>query len=167
MQNYKLLIKHILGLLFILFLGGCSVLPYEDEYACRISDNYGKCMSIKQSYNGASAPDLAPGENHRLTTKQAKAGKKDSTISMSSRDAYLDRYYEEVAGLIHAPETPVVKPSKTIRTLILSYSGSAQKRTLYMPRFVYSIVEESEFVLTQFYKTPEQDADIFVPGRSQ
>lgn len=167
MQLFNRLVRYAAFATTCLAFSGCSILPYENDYSCRITDNYGKCMSIKQSYDGAAAPDLIPGENHRLATKENASSKKDKAIIGSSRDIYLDGYYNEMAQLIHAPETPLVKPPKTLRTLILSYSGSVQKKTLFMPRFVYSIVDEPEFVLTQFYKTPEQDAGIFIPRSQQ
>lgn len=167
MQRFNNLVRRVTFATTVVVFTGCSILPYEDDYSCRITDNYGKCMSIKQSYDGASAPALVPGENHRLAAKKTGSTKNNKTVVGTSRDIYLDGYYDEMAQLIHQPETPLVKPPKTLRTLILSYSGSVQKKTLFMPRFVYSIVEEPEFVLTQFYKTPEQDAEIFVPRSQQ
>lgn len=165
--------KLTITLIFILFLAGCSVLPYENDYSCRLEDNYGKCMSIQESYDGGKAGDqnlrLIPGERVDLN-KKSKKKKGDKHIFVpqpSSEQMYVDELYREMALLIREPETPIIKAPKEMRTLILSYSGQKNKKTLYMPRYVYTIVEDAEFVIKQYFKTPERDAHIIEPKRAQ
>lgn len=151
-------------LLVTFFVSGCSIMPYENDYSCRIKDNFGKCMSIQQSYDGSKGQDLEPGTHNRISINGEKRNSRSSkSVATSSQDEYLQSLYSEMADLIHQPETPMVKPAKTIRTLILSYSGTTDKKTLYMPRFVYSIVDDAEFILNQYYRTPERDANMISP----
>lgn len=34
-------------------LSGCSIFPYEEEFACKMKDNLGKCQSMQASYDEA------------------------------------------------------------------------------------------------------------------
>lgn len=165
--------KLTITLVLISFLAACSVLPYENDYSCRLEDNYGKCMSIQESYDGSKANDpdlrLVPGERVDLHNKKnRKKGDKYAYVpQQTSEQMYVDELYREMALLIRDPETPIIKAPKEMRTLILSYSGQKNKKTLYMPRYVYTIVEDAEFVIKQYFKTPERDAHIIEPKRAK
>lgn len=155
----------------VLLVSACSILPYENDYSCRLEDNYGKCMSIKESYEGGKAnnPDLqlVPGKRVDLNkTRRKKNGDISAHATQpSSEQMYIDELYREMSLLIREPETPIIKAPKEMRTLILSYAGPKNKKTLYMPRYVYSIVEDAEFVIKQYFKTPERDAQLIEPKR--
>jgi conjugal transfer pilus assembly protein TraV len=149
----------------------CSVLPYENDYSCRLEDNYGKCMSIQDSYDGGKGNDadlkLVPGERVDLNRKhkKKKGAKYGYVPQLTSEEMYINELYREMSLLIREPETPIIKAPKEMRTLILSYSGQKNKKTLYMPRYVYTIIEDAEFVIKQYFKTPERDAHIIEPKR--
>lgn len=166
--------KRLITILLITMISGCSILPYENDYSCRLEDNYGKCMSIQESYDGGNSSNndlrLIPGERVDMDKKKRKRKKGDKytyTPQMTSEQMYIDALYKEMSLLIREPETPIIKAPKEMRTLILSYSGSKNKKTLYMPRYVYTIVEDAEFVIKQYFKTPERDAHIIEPKREK
>ncbi|KAB0981071.1 type IV conjugative transfer system protein TraV, partial [Cronobacter sakazakii] len=45
-----------IALLFIgsTFLTGCSLLPYHNDFACKLEDGYGKCISSDAAYEEAT-----------------------------------------------------------------------------------------------------------------
>lgn len=59
-------------------------------------------------------------------------------------DLYREMQYREMAGLIEAPVTPLVKAPTVLRTLVVSYTA---ERTLFMPRYVYYFADEARFVM--------------------
>lgn len=60
----------------------------------------------------------------------------------------------------------MVKPAKTVRTLILSYSPSTDRRVAYMPRYVYSMLEDSSFVMTDYQlRRPDDQLPAFLMGQ--
>ena len=63
--------------------------------------------------------------------------------------------------LIDQPITPMLSQPKTVRTLIISYSPSSQRDRLYMPRYVFSIIENSQFVLGEYLNKKESFFNFF------
>ena len=137
--------------LAILALSGCSLLPYQNEFSCRKTDDFGKCISVDEAYKEA-----VTGESEHPTLQPKKSkwrffGKRDEQAPEAPERAsdlaysqYRSQVYREMATLIEAPRTPMLKPAKTIRTLILNYSPDSQNKVFYMPRYVYSIIDDPE-----------------------
>ena len=164
---------------------GCSILPYEDEFSCRKTDDYGKCISVEEAYEEAvtgisKSPTLIPvseqsndaEERHRHDAKrssetQGKASAAEPSAHVpiapspinpaTAYTNYKASVYNELTTLIDAPRTPMLKPVTTIRTLILSYSENNNNKVIYMPRYVYSIVDEPRWVLTERLNRPVED----------
>jgi len=171
--------RSITLLLMITAISGCGILPYENNYSCRLKDNFGKCMSIQESYDGKydsnDERQLVPGKRVNMnnskwkkrkksvSNKNARANKETIASEMTSEQMYIDSLYKEMTHLIREPETPIIKAPKEMRTLILSYVGDGNKNTLYMPRYVYTIVDQAQFVIRQYFKTPERDALMVSP----
>lgn len=157
--------KKLLTAALVLACAGCSWLPYEEDFACSRNTTYGKCVSVEGAY-----AEAVTGESHGdVITKDgvqpAKKDKKDKKaraqqeaeelglVTQSEQVVYEDyrtKLYTQLRDLISEPQTPMVKPPKEDRTLILSYSPNGDHRRLYMPRYVYSIYEEAEFVMGQY-----------------
>lgn len=156
-------------ILATLFLSGCSVLPYDNDFACKLKDDWGKCINSLDAYEEAvtgTDKGRALGEDGVAEGKEGEASASNAEASTAAKPAqnseyenYRARVYNQLSAMIDEPETPMVKPPKTIRTLILSYSPSSDRRVAYMPRYVYSMVEDSAFVLTD-YKLQRQDEQI-------
>lgn len=151
-------IKSLLLLLVLSVLAGCSVLPYEEDFACSRNSTYGKCTNVEGAYNEAItgvSSGATIGKDGVMKEKK-KSNKKIKTAddSMISEGAAYSNYrsemYTQLSKLVAAPETPIVKKAVETRTLIMSYSPNARKDRLYMPRFVYSIHQPAEFVIGQY-----------------
>lgn len=154
-------IKIICSSVVLTALSGCSILPYENTFSCRIKDNFGKCMSVDDAYEEAVTgvskhPTIGSEEKQKKETGGNDGSEKNegdpiqSIDSATAYDSYKAQVYQELSSLVQAPKTPMLRPTKTIRTWILSYADSDDKKTLYMPRFVYSIIDDPEWVLGDY-----------------
>lgn len=118
-------------------LTGCSILPYHNDFACKLEDGYGKCISSDDAYTEATTgSDMG----HAITedgvqNDPKESAAKNAAVADTSRapatpayTSYRDRVYEQTAKLIDAPQTPVVRQPTVVRTLILSYSPGLMNR---------------------------------------
>jgi len=61
---------------------------------------------------------------------------------------YKNSVYRELSGLINLPnKTPMVKQPTQVRTLVLSYATESHHKPLYMPRYVYFMLEDYIWVM--------------------
>jgi len=120
---------------FLTLVTGCSALtPYKSDFQC--PDTYkGKCVSLKEAYEQS----LRGGNPEEEAGLKGEDGGKESPENI-----YRDSLYDELAGLIKEPVTPVVRPPKIMRALVLPYPD---KERLYMPRYVFIMVDEPKWVL--------------------
>ena len=165
------------GLLIIMALlcSGCSwLMPYEEDFACRLKDNYGKCVSVEEAYEEAVTGE-SQGEFLRKSDYEEEENSDSETGTTANHSTekqtnkefttYRQNMYNELSELIEDPITPMLKPPKTIRTLILPYSAKNEKVRLFMPRYVYSIVDDPRWVLGEYlYKKPELTMGILEEG---
>ena len=175
------------ALALLLSLAGCKTLvPYESTFMCEKSRDYGKCMDVQQAYEDAlgSAPrnpaQLKPGSRepelrYKAETRATPPGTRPAigvppsgeprllrtALTLSPEELYRDREYRELAGLIEQPVTPVVKPPKVLRTLIVSYTAG---ESLYMPRYVYYLADEARFVLGDYLSPKDEVRQVFPNG---
>jgi conjugal transfer pilus assembly protein TraV len=156
-------------------LGGCATLgsvmsPYSEKYSCKNSD-HGQCVHPERAYEDAvagrpSRSDPAVTNDKKMLRGQAAAPAMAGMVSGSRgkgaaapADAYLgyrDSVYRELQGLIDQPITPMLKPPRTVRTLILPYADRQRPDRLYMPRYVFSIVETPAWVVGDYLVDPVQ-----------
>ncbi|WP_239018988.1 TraV family lipoprotein [Sphingobium terrigena] len=156
-------------------LGGCATLgsvmsPYSEKYSCKNSD-HGQCVHPEKAYEDAvagrpSRSDPAVTNDKKLLRGQAAAPAMPGMVSgalgkgaAAPAGAYLgykDSVYRELQGLIDQPVTPMLKPPRTVRTLILPYADRQRPDRLYMPRFVFSIVETPAWVVGDYLVDPVQ-----------
>lgn len=167
----------------VLVLSGCKALvPYDSKFMCESSQDFGRCMSVSEAYqeslNGPTATETdkypdAWQYKQNGKEKRGKAtkgrGKRDEakyrnlTASLSGRDLYKENEYRELAALIEAPTTPLVRPPKALRTLIVTYPAG---ETLYMPRYIVYFAEEARFVVGDYLNEQKaQAATIFPNGK--
>jgi len=160
---------------FVFMLSGCGLLPYHDDDACSLEGNYGKCINGEKAYEEALAGEELFGnyiEEDGLTDEKPKAvldsensGKSTSmsfdNFSHQKNNGYIklkDRTYKELTSLIEQPNTPMVKPVKVISHLVLNYKTMEDKKHMYMPRYIYTIASEPEFLLNQYMLKKEDEA---------
>jgi conjugal transfer pilus assembly protein TraV len=164
-----------------LVLAGCQALvPYDNEFACAKSHDYGKCMDVQSAYDEARARQSIPsGPAEPGTPFQPIAPRTPGKAAPARpaelrgelvREAYApedaaarlrDARYRELAGLIENPVTPLVRAPKVLRTLIVSYNAGD---TLYMPRYVYYFGEDAQFVLGDYLEAAPPERTMFPNG---
>lgn len=150
--------RSILTAASFLAIAGCSTfMPYESDFACKSTD-YGKCIHPEEAYREATA-DSGETSGVRQTSASKRADKHGPVIEPSATgyEGYRQAVYSELATLIEAPTTPMLAPAKTIRTLILPYADEKREQWLYMPRYVYSVLEAPRFVLGDYLAAPSND----------
>ncbi|MBF5089126.1 TraV family lipoprotein [Novosphingobium sp. NBM11] len=152
-------------------LGGCATLgsvmsPYSEKYSCKNSD-HGQCVHPEKAYEDAvagrpSRSDPAVTNDKKLLRGQAAAPAmsgmtaKGAAAPVGAYLGYKDSVYRELQGLIDQPVTPMLKPPRTVRTLILPYADRQRPDRLYMPRYVFSIVETPAWVVGDYLVDPVQ-----------
>ena len=161
-----------------LFLTACSTLiPYEENFACRNRDNLGKCIDVEKAYDEA-AEDIHRyphfDEKAKGTTAPEPGAYPGSSTGQPNSvtgafHTYKEREYNELAALIEQPVTPMVKPPRVIRTLIFPYVGRQDDTNgyLYMPRYVYSILEEKQWVIGNYLRGTEGLTDNLVNPKEE
>ncbi|SEJ46615.1 conjugal transfer pilus assembly protein TraV [Sphingobium sp. AP50] len=152
-------------------ISGCTSLgslmsPYSEKFSCKNND-HGQCIHPDKAYADAvagrasrsdpsvtrdkamlkPAPDrVQDGVHAAPTTARAQA----KIASPSAYQGYRDSVYRELQGLIEAPVTPMLRPSRTVRTLIMPYADRARPDRLYMPRYVYSLLDRPQWVIGDY-----------------
>lgn len=156
---YQALHRSLLSLSLVASLGGCATVgsmmsPYSEKFDCKNSD-HGQCIHPDRAYEDAVA-GVASKSDPKVTNDRAmlrgqdlgKAnGRPGSNAAVSAYGSYRDSVYQELKGLIEAPVTPMLKPARTVRTLILPYADRQRPDRLYMPRYVYSVIDKPVWVV--------------------
>ena len=146
------------------------MLPYENEFSCSRTDQYGKCLNLEKAYK-ESVTGQSQGEPMVPASKQKKSNGKthpaaSTTPATASLPKPLSEYqsarYRTLTDLLQKPKKPMLRPPVTIRTLILSYSDRDRKQRLYMPRYVYSILEDPQWLMGT-YLDQEPDEGLVMP----
>lgn len=160
----------LLALAALLSLPGCATLgsvlsPYSEKFSCKNSD-HGQCIHPDRAYEQAVA-GIASRSDARVTNDKSML--RDRATGEPRRGApakgqvapyigYRDSVYRELQGLVDAPVTPMLRPGRTVRTLILPYADRERPDRLYMPRYVYSIVEQPQWVVGDYLVNPVSPA---------
>jgi conjugal transfer pilus assembly protein TraV len=147
--------------------------PYSEKFSCKNSD-HGQCIHPDQAYEDAvagrpSRSDPSVTVDHKLLKSQARADTaaatdangrpaKGTATGANAFAGYRDSVYRELQGLIDDPVTPMLKAPRTVRTLILPYADRQRPDRLYMPRYVYSILEAPSWVVGDYLVTPVSQA---------
>lgn len=147
MRNTKLL---IVSLLTAAMLTGCGTWfhPYHEDFMCPDGDP-GSCANVKTAYKESFRPaseDFSPmvkDKSKRAKADHGGAGQGDE--AKQAEYSYKKELYEELAGLIQNPSTPVLVPSKQIRVLIPGYV--ADGNLYYGHRYVYFEATRPQWVL--------------------
>lgn len=167
--------RHLLMLIAAIApLSGCATIgsimsPYSEKFSCKNSD-HGQCIHPEKAYEDAVAgrkprSDPAVTRDKKLLRDpggmQADGSPGTGAMAQASDKAmpgayagYRDSVYRELQGLIDQPVTPMLKPSQAVRTLILPYADRQRPDRLYMPRYVYSILERPSWVVGGYLVEP-------------
>lgn len=156
---HRSLHRALLSLSVLAGLSGCATVgslmsPYSEKFSCK-NDDHGQCIHPDRAYADAVA-GVASKSDPKVTNDRAmlrdQAAAKGSVrrrgeSAGSAYGSYRDSVYRELKGLIEAPVTPMLKPARTVRTLILPYADRQRPDRLYMPRYVYSVVDKPLWVV--------------------
>lgn len=156
----------LVALAALLSLPGCAALgsamsPYSEKFSCKNSD-HGQCIHPDRAYEDAvagkaSRSDPKVTNDRSLLRDNPHGGRIRNGSSQSQATPYIgyrDSVYRELQGLLDAPVTPMLRPGRTVRTLILPYADRERPDRLYMPRYVYSIVEAPQWVVGDYLVNP-------------
>ncbi|PZR64683.1 MAG: conjugal transfer protein TraV [Stutzerimonas stutzeri] len=149
------LARALLSVSLLAALGGCATVgsmmsPYSEKFSCK-NDDHGQCVHPDKAYADAIAgvatkSDPSVTNDKRMLRGAAPRSGRAGTAT-TAYGSYRDSVYAELKGLIEAPVTPMLKPARTIRTLILPYADRQRPDRLYMPRYVYSVVDKPVWVV--------------------
>lgn len=164
--------KKALTLAGMLLMSGCALLnPYESSFSCPESYN-GKCVSVQTAYSESSgiagkAKNTAVDQSHEncgpdsenpgACTESSKesAGFDPQSKENGALTKYRTALFDKFTGLLKEPVTPVVAPPKTMRVLLLPYTG--QDNEFYMLRYVYFFVDEPRWLLGDTVSSGEEE----------
>src|SRR3546814_1303718 len=127
---------------------GSAMSPYSEKFSCK-NDDHGQCIHPEKAYEDAAEGRASRSDPAVTRDKILLKANQRGTARRGRSDAdaygdYRDSVYRELQGLIEAPEAPMLRPAQAVRTLILPYADRNRPDRLYMPRFVYSVLERSE-----------------------
>lgn len=151
--------RSLLSVSLLASLAGCATVgsimsPYSEKFDCKNSD-HGQCIHPDRAYADAVA-GVASKSDPKVTNDRAmlrgqdpgRAGTRSRAVAAGNAyGSYRDSVYRELKGLIEAPVTPMLKPARTVRTLILPYADRQRPDRLYMPRYVYSVIDKPVWVV--------------------
>lgn len=174
MIRSPLRMRHSAAMLALLALNGCAAVgsvmsPYPEKFGCKNSD-HGVCISPDKAYQDAvagraSKSDPAVTNDKKLLHTHGPDQAAASVKPQHGRNApapafagYRDSVYAELRGLLDQPATPMLKAPRTVRTLILPYADRQRPDRLYMPRYVWSILERPEWVVGDYLVDPASQA---------
>ncbi|MGA9535835.1 MAG: TraV family lipoprotein [Desulfobacterales bacterium] len=137
-------------LISILPLGGCQILnPYDASSDC--PDPYkGDCVSMETAYRRSKA-DPNNSEPYRVDPRHDSPLIKDrpqrsenTPIPLEGDSVYKQELYQEIAGLVKQPITPVRISAKLMRVLILGYD---REDRFYSHRYVFFESDKPRWIL--------------------
>lgn len=148
------LARVLLSVSLLAGLGGCATVgsmmsPYSEKFSCK-NDDHGQCVHPDKAYADAVAGVATKSDPSVTNDKKMLRGSAPRPVRPGAATAYgsyRDSVYAELKGLIDAPVTPMLKPARTIRTLILPYADRQRPDRLYMPRYIYSVVDKPVWVV--------------------
>ena len=163
--------KKALIAMAVMTLSGCALLnPYESSFSCPETSN-GKCVSVQTAYSesakgtGKVTESSADHKDENCSADEVSAGacrdgKKDMSLNSAAKEngtynRYRSALFDKFSGLLKEPVTPVVTPPKTMRVLLLPYTG--QDNEFYMLRYVYFFVDEPRWLLGDSVSANEEE----------
>ena len=136
-------------------LSGCGGLvgelvnPYEENFKCRTRDDAGKCISTPSAYKEARFPDADNASETSCTNTNGDTvpcPPATTDASISHQLTAQNSRYKTLTELLTEPDKPMLEPPRIMRVLMLPYKGENDE--LFMTRYVYLKLRESQWVLT-------------------
>ena len=177
----------IIVLAFIFTAGCSILMPYKSEFQCpdkdpgkcvTVKEAYRESKGFVRSSPSRDEEDgkkdhgfvddddvlLDPSEEEpgRVSstgkdtekTESPEVSEQAETVSSDEDDMYRASLQKELTELIQMPVTPVVIPPRVMRILVLPYPEGDR---LYMPRYIYLMVDDPEWVLGNYLMGGEEE----------
>ncbi len=137
-------------LISILPIAGCQILnPYDASSDCPDPYN-GDCVSMETAYRRSKA-DPKNSEIQKIDPRHDSPLIKDrpqtnenAPIPIEGDSVYKQELYQEIAGLVKQPITPVRISAKLMRVLILGYD---REDRFYSHRYVFFESDKPRWIL--------------------
>jgi conjugal transfer pilus assembly protein TraV len=154
-------------------LSGCTTLgsmmsPYPEKFGCKNSD-HGVCIHPEKAYEDAvagrpSRSDPAVTNDKRLLKARGEMAAAHGTPraiapASTAYAGYRASVYAKLQRLIDQPVTPMLTTPRPVRTLILPYADRERPDRLYMPRYVFSLLDRPEWVVGDYLVEPVSPAE--------
>ncbi len=122
------------SILLLVFLTGCGPVlnPYNENFKCRAKDEAGECIDTPTAYQKARYPEV----NNEVPTSP----------TVTAQQELQNNRYRIVSELLQEETKPLLQPPKILQVLLLPYKGEDEE--LFMSRYVYLKIEDSQWVLT-------------------
>ena len=138
-------------LIVILPLSGCQIFnPYDAKSDCPDPYN-GDCVSMETAYRRSKADPknsesqkIDPQHDSPLIKDRPQTSEKETISQWSQDNVYRHELYQEIAGLVKHPITPVRIPAKLMRVLILGYN---REDRFYSHRYVFFESDKPRWIL--------------------
>lgn len=160
-----------------LSLSGCAAVgsvmsPYSEKFSCKNSD-HGQCIHPDQAYADALAG--RPSKSDPAVTNDRKLLDQETAHPINGRTLPAAQHAPaapasnrrgtklraaarpaepSIGAVVESPASPMLRPSRTVRTLILPYADKQRPGRLYMPRYIYSIVDRPAWVVGDYLVEP-------------
>ncbi|WP_443028774.1 MULTISPECIES: TraV family lipoprotein [unclassified Sphingopyxis] len=157
--NFRILSSTLPALAIAASLSGCASVgslmsPFSEKFDCKNSD-HGQCIHPERAYEDAVAGARSKSDPAVTNDQKMLRSINDGSAAPKARGrtggdvygSYKESVYQELKGLIDAPVTPMLRPARTVRTLILPYADRQRPDRLYMPRYIYSVLDKSTWVV--------------------
>ena len=134
-----------------LSLTGCQTLnPYDEASDCPDPFN-GDCVPMDTAYRrskadpkNTAAVDIDPQHDSPLIKDRPETSENGKIPRQRQDHVYKNELYQEIAGLVRRPITPVRIPAKLMRVLILGYD---REDRFYSHRYIFFESDRSRWIL--------------------
>ncbi|WDF74238.1 TraV family lipoprotein [Novosphingobium sp. KACC 22771] len=162
-------------------LSGCATVgsmmsPYSEKFSCKNSD-HGQCIHPEKAWADAVAgrlpksdpavtndrklltpdpvkPPVAVAAMEQAPNRAEKPSGKSRPLAKGTSSAPPKPTPADIGATTAAASTPMLRPSRTLRTLILPYADRQRPDRLYMARYVYSIIDRPAWVVGDYLVEP-------------
>lgn len=157
----RMMIRTLVASVALLTLSGCALfVPFESEFMCEATNEYGQCITVEGAYDqalGGKQPEgKAPKPSKKRKGKDKGEAEDEPAPDAEAYSRYRAAEYDRMSALMEGPVTPLVRPPKVLRTLVVAYSEA--DRTLYSPRFIFYFADEGGFVFGDYLNAVEDQS---------
>ncbi len=163
------MMKNLILIGVIVLTQSCSLLPYQEESACKF-DGLGKCLPIDRAYKEAvsginQGGKLVNGKKNSdlfWDTGLEVNNSNNQTATLTIEQDYQNSIYKQMRKLVQQPQMPLLKPATVRRVLILPYRSKNFKQWT-SATYVYYIEKQPQWTLDKVNanQVPQNTLDLY------